>query len=264
MSEWSGILSTARTVVAETAVFISSEFESFDRDVIEKKGFNDLVSYVDKEAEKRLVAGLMPLISGAGFILEEADDIAADRFRWVIDPLDGTTNFVHGLPVFAISVALMDGEKVVLGIVHDIFHNNCYYASADSPAYCDDKVIRVSPAASIAESLIATGFPYYDFEKIQAYLDILKALMQKSHGLRRMGSAAMDLVFVATGKMEAYFEYNLNAYDVAAGALIVQQAGGRVSDFKGGTDYIFGRQILASNGKVHQEMLDEIAKCWPY
>jgi myo-inositol-1(or 4)-monophosphatase len=258
------ICNSAREVVQEVVYFIKSEFDKFDRNKIEKKGFNDLVSYVDKTAEEKLVAGLQPLIPEAGFILEEADDIASDRYKWIIDPLDGTTNFVHGLPVFAISVALMDRDQVIVGIVHDVFHDDCYHATADGPAFCREEVIKVSSAQSLGDSLIATGFPYYDFEKIQAYLDILKSLMQKSHGLRRMGSAAMDLVFVATGKMEAYFEYNLNSYDVAAGALIVDRAGGKVSDFKGGTDYIFGRQILASNGHIHSDMLDEIGERWKY
>lgn len=245
------------------ADFIRRERLDFDLSKIEHKGFNDLVSYVDKEAELRLVKGLRQILPEAGFITEEgtaADDTKS--YTWIIDPLDGTTNFLHGLPVFAISIALMKDHEIVLGVVYEVNRRECFHATKGAQAMMNDLPIHVSSATSLSQSLLATGFPYYDFEKMPAYLSILGDLMQQSHGLRRMGSAAVDLAYVACGRFEGFFEYNLNSYDVAAGAFVVQQAGGRVSDFGGGQDYIFGRQILATNNAIHDAFLAAVKKRW--
>lgn len=246
----------------QVAAFIKHEQEHFKASSIEYKGLNDLVSFVDKEAERKLVAGLADLLPEAGFIAEEGTStIKGERYNWVIDPLDGTTNFIHGLPVFAISIALMDGDAVILGVVLEINRNECFYATKGGKAFCNGQQIKVSDAPALKDSLLATGFPYYNFNKMENYLAILKEYMQKTHGLRRMGSAAVDLVYVACGRFEAFFEYNLKPWDVAAGTLIVQEAGGRVSDFKNGEDYIFGGELLAAN-RIHEEALEVIRQHW--
>ncbi len=256
------ILEDVKSLTKEVAGFIQEEASSFDTGKIEYKGFNDLVSYVDKESEKKLIKGLSEILPEAGFIAEEGtSDKKGIRYQWIIDPLDGTTNFTHGLPVFAISIALLRDNDVILGVVHEINRDEVFYAIEHGAAYCNDKVISVSVADSLGTSLLATGFPYYNFDKMSKYLVILDDFMQKTHGLRRMGSAAVDLVYVACGRFEGFFEYNLNAWDVAAGAFIVQQAGGRVSDFSGGPNYLFGREIVAS-GKIHDAMLDTIQSKW--
>ncbi len=262
MRDLQPILSESRQLIKQVATFLTQESETFDKDVVELKGLNDLVSYVDKAAEKTLVDGLRKILPEAGFITEEgtATNIEKD-FNWIIDPLDGTTNFIHGLPVFAVSVALTYRKKTVMGIVHEANRDECFYAMAGEEAYCNDKKIAVSCTEKLEESLLATGFPYYNFNEMEAYLKLLEQFMQKTHGLRRMGSAAVDLAYVACGRFEGFFEYNLNSWDVAAGAFIVQRAGGKVTDFTGGDNYVFGREIVAGNA-CHTEILDVIQKLW--
>ncbi len=247
---------------ARVANFIRNEFRSFDRSVVQEKGLNDLVSYVDKQAELQLVEGLTLILPEAGFIAEEGSSTKKGKqFNWIVDPLDGTTNFIHGLPVFAISIALVeDNQELRIGVVHEINRDECFYAfEGTNQAFCNGKPIQVSGENKLSKSLIATGFPYHEFDKMPQYLNVLNELMRTSHGLRRLGSAATDLAYVACGRFESFFEYNLSPWDVAAGAFIVQKAGGTVSDFKGGNDFIFGKEILAA-GKTHQELLQTILK----
>ncbi|HSJ68668.1 MAG TPA: inositol monophosphatase family protein [Anditalea sp.] len=253
------LLERTKSIAKEAGAFIRKERQSFKVESIEHKGFNDLVSYVDKEAEKIIVDGLRELLPEAGFITEEGTDtVQKDIYNWIIDPLDGTTNFIHGLPVFSVSIALTERGKLIIGVVYEINLDECFYAISGKGAYCNGKSISVSTAPKLADSLIATGFPYYDFDLISNYLETLRKLMQKSHGIRRLGSAAVDLAYVACGRVDAFFEYNLNSYDVAAGALIVLEAGGQVTDFDGGENFLFGRQILASNSMIHSELLEEL------
>ncbi len=250
-------------VCREVGDFIDREGSSFDRSRIEQKeGFNNLVSYVDKESEKKLVKALSSILPGSGFIGEEGTAIeGTNGYRWIIDPLDGTTNFTHGLPLFAISIGLALKDAVVLGIVYEVNKKEMFHTVKDSPAFCNGKEIRVSPIVTLQESLLATGFPYYEFDQMEAYLNIIRNFLRQSHGVRRLGSAATDLAYVACGRFEGFFEYDLNAWDVAAGTFLVQQAGGTVTDFKGGNDFLFGRELCAGCG-VHGAMLDIIRKEW--
>ncbi|GAB3542035.1 inositol monophosphatase family protein [Pontibacter brevis] len=243
--------------------FIRQEASTFDRSRVEMKGFNDLVSYVDKQAEEQLVEGLRELLPEAGFITEEGTDTTkGERYNWIIDPLDGTTNFTHSLPIFCVSVGLLDGDEVVAGVVYDPSRDECFSAYKGGGAFCNDNPIKVSDAPALKDSLIATGFPYYDFGLTQQYLQILGAFMAKSHGIRRLGSAALDLAYVAAGRCEGFFEYNLNPWDVAGGTIIVQEAGGKLSKFTADGDYVFGREIVASNRNIHSEMLETIKEHW--
>ncbi len=252
-------------ICQEVGEFISTEGASFDRTRIEQKHvFNNLVSYVDKEAEKKLVTTLRKLFPKAGFITEEGtvEQSKQHEYNWIIDPLDGTTNFLHGFPIYAISIGLTRNDQTVLGVIYDICQKECYHAIENSPAFCDDRIITVSAINSLSESLLATGFPYYHFDKRDLYLDIIKEFLNGTHGIRRLGSAAIDLAYVACGKLEGFFEYNLHPWDVAAGVLIVKQAGGIVTDFKGGNDFLFGNQLCAANSLIHAEMLDVIKSRW--
>ncbi len=259
-------LPTVNNAVRETCLqvadFIKKESTEFSRDKIEQKGFNDLVSYVDKESEQQIVNACKKILPEAGFITEEGTEtIRKEEYNWIIDPLDGTTNFTHGLPVYAISIALMQHDEIVAGVVHEVNRNECFHAVKGERAYCNEKVISVSPITELNDSLLATGFPYYDFGQIEEYLRILNAFMQQTHGLRRLGSAAVDLAYVACGRFEGFFEFNLNAWDVAAGAFIVKQAGGLVTDFKGGSNYTFGREIIAG-GPVQPQVTKVIQEFW--
>ncbi|MGL1889115.1 MAG: inositol monophosphatase [Reichenbachiella sp.] len=242
--------------------FIKNEQKNFQLSSVEHKGKNDLVSYVDKEAEKRIVEGLQKILPEAGFITEEGT-IAEDdsKLKWIIDPLDGTTNFIHGLPCFSTSIALARGKELLIGVVNDMGQDDIYHTYQGGGAFCNEESITVSPVKKVEDSLIATGFPYYQFDQMEKYMKILTHLMQNSHGLRRFGSAAIDLVYTAIGRYEGYFEYNLNSYDVAGGALIVMEAGGKVTDFSGGDDFLFGREIVASCD-IHDELLAVVKKHW--
>ena len=262
MSNYQDILAQAKQLILDVGSFIQTEAQNFDYNLVEQKGLNDLVSYVDKTAEQRLVEGLSNIIPGCGFIAEEGTASHQDEaFIWIVDPLDGTTNFTHGLPVFAISVALMHNDSLVLGMVYEVNKEELFSAIKGQGAFCNDKPIHVSERATLDESLLATGFPYNKFEETDNYLKILKEFMFISHGIRRLGSAAVDLCYVASGRFEGFYEYNLNPWDVAAGILIVQEAGGHVSDFQGGQDYLFGKHIIAA-GKVHNAMQQTIIKHW--
>src|ERR1700748_3959846 len=188
--------------------FIRQERKTFNADKIEYKGLNDLVSYVDKTAEGIIVTGLEKILPNAGFITEEqTKNTIAKRYNWIIDPLDGTTNFIHGLPVFSVSIALKEFDELVLGVVYEINQDECFYACKGAPAYLNGKEIKVSKAPTIADSLIATGFPYYDFTKQPQYIELFTYLMKNCHGLRRLGSAAVDLAYTACRRGDSFFAY---------------------------------------------------------
>ena len=247
-------------IVAEVGAFIRDEFKNFDHHKIEKKGLNDLVSYVDKEAEEALIEELEMVFPDAGFITEESKRNDNNEYNWVIDPLDGTTNFAHGVPVCAVSVALLKGKEVQIGVVYDVVEDQTYYAWKNGGAYKDAEKITVSNTRRLSEALVATGFSVNNFENLDQNLQFLKLFIQKTHGVRRFGSAALDLCYTAIGRFEAFYETNLHPWDVAAGTLIVKEAGGKVSNFDGGNNYIFGNQIVATNGKVHNEILEILKK----
>jgi myo-inositol-1(or 4)-monophosphatase len=249
-------------IARKAGAFIAQERASFDHSKVQLKGKSDLVSYVDKEAEKIIVSELQAIIPNSGFITEEDTPNNTEKeYTWIIDPLDGTTNFVHNLPPYCVSIALLKGDTLISGVIHEVTRNETFYASKGSGAYMNDKEIKVTPVKTIDESLFATGFPVHNFHKIDDYLAILNELMKNSHGLRRQGSAAVDLAYVACGRHEGYFEYNLNSWDVAAGILIVEEAGGVVTDFSGGNKALFGREIISA-GPVHSALLSVIKKFW--
>ena len=260
-------------IAREAGTFLLAERQKFSIDAIEYKGLNDLVSYVDKECEKMLVPKLHDLLPEAGFITEEGTTEQADRtdgtpsgLNWIIDPLDGTTNFIHGLPIFAVSIGLAQGNRPIAGVVYDPNRDECFSALDGQGAWISagngpEQPMRVSGAQKLADGLIATGFPYYRFEHMQPYLQILEQLMQRSHGLRRMGSAAIDLAYVAAGRFEAFFESNLKSWDMAAGMCLVREAGGIVTDFVGGDSTLFGGDIVAGCA-VQPELLGVIGEYW--
>lgn len=250
-------------IIKEAGAFIKNEALKFNLSSIEYKGKNDLVSYVDKEAEKLLVAGLGKIVPAAGFITEEGTAVKgrAERYNWVIDPVDGTTNYVHGIPLYSISVALMEGDDVILGVIYEPNRDEMFYSIKGDKVYLNDKEIKVSPVQKLEESLLATGFPYSKLQNVPAYIKIVEELMQKTHGLRRMGSAAIDLAYVACGRFEGFFEYNLKPWDVAAGGFLVQQAGGTVTTFTSTSDFIFGKELIAGCA-VQAEFAEIIHRHW--
>jgi myo-inositol-1(or 4)-monophosphatase len=245
----------------EVGRFIFDERLKFTADDIIHKGKADLVTYVDKTSEARIVAALRELLPDSGFIAEEgtASD-SGEKYRWIIDPLDGTTNYIHGISPFAVSIALMEDQEIVLGVIYEISLNEMFYAWKGSKAYLNGREIHVSNAAATSDALIATGFPYYDFSKLGKYMETMDYFMRNSHGLRRLGSAAADLAYVASGRFEAFYEHALHAWDVAAGIIILKQAGGKVSDFSGGENYLFGGELIASNANYFDEFFGIVSE----
>lgn len=217
---------------------------------IDEKGLNQLVTEVDKNLELALVDEFKKLIPDSDFLAEEHHANAElGELTWVIDPIDGTTNFVHQLPMYSISVAFFIEKKPVYGAVYipplaELFHADVW------GAFLNDQPIQVASNTQLSDTLLATGFPYYDFEFMDEYLQVLGIFMEGTRGLRRMGSAAIDLAYTACGRFDGFFEYGLSPWDVAAGAFIIQQAGGKVVDFKGGDNYLTGREIIACSTDI--------------
>jgi len=254
------LLSETIQITKKAADLIENEKKNFDFSKIEYKGQNDLVSFIDKQSEKFLVENLGKILPEAGFIAEEGTG-APKKLNWVIDPLDGTTNFMHGLPPYSISIGLMDDQELIIGVILEITSRTTYYAHKNGKAHCEGDVIKVSNVKNFKDGLYITGYPYRDFSKIDNFNKLMYHFLANTHGLRRFGSAAVDLALVACGKSEGFFEFFLNPWDVAAGALIVQRAGGIVTDFKGGDNFIFGKEVIAGNF-VHPEMQKIINKFW--
>lgn len=244
--------------------YIRRERKDFDWSKVEQKeNFSDLVSYVDKEAEKIIVESLTGVLPEAGFIGEEGvGDEKKGTYNWIIDPLDGTTNFLHDLPVYCVSIALVKEKEELAGVVYEVNRDECFHAVKGDGAFCNGRKITVSPAVSLSESLLATGFPYVAFEKMPQYLRLFDHFMRTTHGVRRLGSAAADLAYVAAGRLEGFFEFGLNAWDMAAGTLLVKEAGGFASDFEGGNNYLFGNNGLVAGSKLHPEILKTVQEFW--
>ena len=246
----------------ETGNFILKESRNFDRGRVEQKGrFNNLVSYVDKESERRLVEALGKIIPGSGFLAEEGTEMRGNDWQWIIDPLDGTTNFTHGLPPFAISIGLSFQDRMVLGVVLEVNSGELFHSFEGAPVFCNETEVRVAATTSLDQSLLATGFPYLQADKMDAHLSIIRSFLHQTHGIRRLGSAATDLAYVACGRLDGFFEYRLGPWDVAAGGFLVMQAGGRVTDVNDGPGFLHGGQLCAGNA-IHPLMLAVIREHW--
>ncbi len=240
----------------EMGYFLHEEIERLKEEDIEVKSLNNFVTYIDKQTEARLVKALGDILPSSGFIAEEKDyGKLSNEYNWIIDPLDGTTNYIHGVPAYCISIALQYKKEIVVGVIHEPNLNETFYAWKGGGAFLNGEKISVSGKKKLKDSLIATGFPYHDYSQMENYMKTFHYLMRHSHGVRRLGSAALDLAYVACGRYDGFYEYGLSPWDVAAGTLIVQQAGGKNSDFKGGENYIFGKEIVASNANIFEEFL---------
>jgi myo-inositol-1(or 4)-monophosphatase len=226
---------------------------------VETKGVHDYVTKFDRESELRIVERLKQLLPEAGFITEENTiQEIKEQYNWIIDPLDGTTNFIHGFPVTAVSIALKEYDRIVVGVVYEIWQKECFYAYKGGEAYLNGLPIKVTECSELNSSLLATGFPFTNFSRLPQFMNYLQWSMQNTRGLRRLGSAATDLAYVACGRCDGFFEYNLKPYDVAAGAFIVEQAGGVNTDFQGGDNWLFGGEIVSCGKKLFPQMLDSI------
>lgn len=250
-----------QALLREVGQFIQTEFERFTYDDVQYKGENDPFTFVDVEAERKLRAGCEQLLPGSGFITEELENSDVDsEYVWIIDPIDGTSNFTHGLPHFCTALALQQNGETIRGYVYQPITGEMFHAEKGGGAFLNGQPIRRSERKDLKLGLASTGFPYAIEAWVEDYLRLVYEIAQATHGLRRLGSAALDLAYVASGRLDAYFETGLKPWDAAAGALLVQEAGGTVTDMAGGDDYLYGQRILATNGYVHQELLQIMRK----
>ncbi|MCX8079616.1 MAG: inositol monophosphatase [Bacteroidia bacterium] len=238
--------------------FIKNEQIRFDRKAIQLKAKNDLVSYVDIESEKIITTELLSIFPESGILGEESQNNRKGEWMWMIDPLDGTTNFSHGLPIYCVSIALTYFAEPLLGVVFDPQRDECFYSMKGKGAFLNGNPIKCSDVSEMAKCLVGTGFPTRDFSRRKEYLQALHDLMEKTQGVRRMGSAAIDLCYVACGRLDVFFEYNLSPWDVAAGALICMESGCVVSDFSGTQQWLFGKEIVAAPAMVYNEFANFI------
>ena len=222
-----------------------------------KSNDSDLVTNIDKASEKLITDFIKKKYPSHGILAEEGGSIKnSSEYIWVVDPLDGTVNFAHGLPIFSISIGLQKDGKTIAGVVYDIPNDVLYSAEKDGGAYSNNEKIRVSENSNIAHSILVTGFPYNIRENPYNALEKFVALTKASRGMRRLGSAAIDFCYVAKGVFDGFWEVYLNPWDICAGKLIVEEAGGRVTDFNNNDISIHSKQILASNNKIHKDVVE--------
>jgi myo-inositol-1(or 4)-monophosphatase len=220
----------------------------------------NFVTEADLKTELFLKAHLSKLVPEASFIAEEtATNYQQEDLNWIIDPIDGTTNFMHHAPPYCISVALVDHKTVLCGVILELSANECFSAFKDGGAYANGTKIQVSKNATLSRSLLITGFPYNQNELFEPWISLFAKLTRKTHGVRRYGAAAMDICYVAAGKADGFYEFNLNPWDVAAASLIAQEAGATITDFHHGDHFLFGKSLIATNGQIHQELAAEVA-----
>lgn len=249
----------------EAGAYILSESGSVSSDEITDKGTHDLVSRVDHEAQRLITARIAEAFPRHHILAEEdqtdgtatTNTVVPDRgYTWIIDPLDGTTNFLHGVPPWSVSIALAYHGEPQMGIVFDVTRNELFTAAEGMGAFVNGQPCKVSSAAHLNESLVSTGFPYREFDHVEAYLSALGHFMKETRGVRRPGCASIDLAWVAAGRFDGFFESGLHPWDVAAGMVLVREAGGRLSNYEGGDDLTpLGEQIIASNGPIHDHMV---------
>ena len=242
----------ALQLIKDVGIWINEEKLKLSSKQLKTKSLNSFVSYVDKEAEKLLIEGLKKIIPDSGVIAEESGGVELlNGFNWIIDPLDGTTNYIHGLNPYSISVALMLDNEIIWSTILDLSTFKIYMAEKGKGAVCDEIPLDITNGSKLSEGIIGTGFPYYDFSKVNSYLKVLKKCFENSRGVRRFGSAAIDLCLVAEGKFVAFFEYGLAPWDIAAGMLIVREAGGIVGTFDSreisDRNLLFARNIVVGN-----------------
>lgn len=252
-------LETAKTAAREASEIIK-KFASERSFNIELKRKNDLVTDADLASEQRIIEVIKSVFPDDNFLAEESNtylELPSGRV-WIIDPIDGTTNFSHGFSPYCVSIALwIDGIPKV-GLVLEVAHDECFYAVEGEGAYLNDERLSISEITDPSQSLIATGFPYSQFDLVDPYLNVLKSLMQKTHGIRRAGSASYDLCCVAAGRFDGFYEYGLNPWDIAAGMLIIKEAGGGTCDWLGEQNQLFGRRIIAGNKSIRKFLESEL------
>ena len=256
-------LETAKRAANEAAKIIR-EYASSESFGIELKGKNDLVTDADVASEKKILEVIKSVYPEDQFLAEESSHYSAlpEGRVWIIDPIDGTTNFAHGFPPYNVSIAFWENGSPKVGIVLEVSRDELFWAVEGGGAFLGAKPISVSQITDPSAALLSTGFPYNRFGMVDNYMNLLKNLFQKTHGIRRPGAASYDLCCVASGRADGFFEYNLSPWDVAAASLIIKEAGGEVTDWAGGDNWLFGKRIIAGNASIRAFLEEEIKNCF--
>ena len=258
------ILEEVKVLAAEAGEFIAEQRLNFDTRKVETQHSHDYVSYVDKECERRIVARLKELIPEAGFITEEntvEQKTESTESYWIVDPLDGPTNFIHDLAPYCVSIALRNNQEILLGVVYEVTRKELYSAAKGFGAYLNGIKLQVSGISNLDEALVMIGYPYNADAWREFCLNMTRQLYGRCASIRSNGSAETELCYLAAGKIDVYFESFIQPWDVAAGACILKEAGGKISDYEGGDDkWENGHQVIATNGLLHESMLKEIQK----
>ena len=237
---------------------INRAAENIEQLKVQHKTKNDLVSEVDHAAEAEIINSLQKIYPDHAFLAEESGRIGESDYEWIIDPLDGTTNFLHGFPIYAVSIALAYKKQLQVAVVYDPCRNDLFTASRGSGAYLNEKRIRVSKRDKLIDCLIGTGFPFRANSDVDSYGEMFKALALKTAGIRRPGAAALDLANVAAGRLDGFWEIGLSPWDMAAGALLIKEAGGLVGDLDGDSKYMDSGKIVAGNPKIFAQLLSTL------
>ncbi len=258
------MLNIALKAARKAGEIVERSFERLDKVTVEEKGLNDFVSEVDKKSEKEIIYHLSKAYPDHKFLGEETGVSGASQsdYEWIIDPLDGTTNFLHGMPHFSISIACRHKGQLEHAVVLDPIKREEFTASRGRGAMLNDRRIRVSNRQGMSGALIGTGIPFNGFalEHIDPYLDCVRDIAGQTAGIRRAGSAALDLAYVASGRFDGFWEMNLKPWDIAAGILLVKEAGGMLCDFKGGSDYLNSGHLVCATPKVFKPLVQVVGK----
>ncbi len=253
------MLNTAVKAARRGAAVINRASFDIDRIKVTQKQQNDFVTEVDQAAEQAIIEVLKNAYPDHAILAEESGASAnlhdENENVWIIDPLDGTTNFIHGFPQYCVSIALQQRGQITQAVVYDPTRNDLFTATKGAGAYLNDKRIRVGKRDKIAEGLIGTGFPYRDMQGLEQYIEMFRVMTQKCAGLRRPGAAALDLAYVAAGRLDGFFEKGLQPWDVAAGSLLITESGGIVGNFSGESDYLYKGDVLAGSPKIFAQMV---------
>jgi myo-inositol-1(or 4)-monophosphatase len=253
------MLNTAVKAARRAGNIIVRATRNLDVVVVREKAANDFVTEVDREAERAIITTLHEAYPGHAILAEESGASGTSEFQWIIDPLDGTTNFLHGFPQYCVSIALEHRGIVTQGVIYDPVKNDLFTASRGRGAYLNENRIRVSKRLQLKSSLVGTGFPFKELVHLDAYMAMLRDMMKGTAGVRRAGSAALDLAYVAAGRLDGFWELGLARWDMAAGSLLITEAGGLVGDLQGNEGYMQSGYIVAGNPKVFGEMLRLLA-----
>ncbi|WP_027467593.1 inositol monophosphatase family protein [Deefgea rivuli] len=252
------MLNTAVRAARRAATVIQRASNNLDLITPEKKGHNDFVTEVDRAAEQAIIETILEAYPTHAILAEESGKRGNSEYVWIIDPLDGTTNFLHGFPQYAISIALEHKGVITQAVVYDPNRNDLFTATRGVGAFLNDRRIRVSKVRDLSDALVGTGFPYTKFNNLENYLNIFRDMAQKAAGVRRPGAAALDLAYVACGRFDGFFEFDLKLVDIAAGTLLVQEAGGLVTDLNGEEKFLESGDVLCGTPRVFGQMLSLI------